>query len=229
MNMQKLLMGILVGLMPLLTLAQSSTPTKKIEVNGEAEMEVTPNEIYVRIVLKEYLDGRKKVSINKLESQLVKAVDAEDLSKQDLTVESIYGYNWNWKKQRSEEFLATKSFKLKVADLKKMNELLERLDERGINNVSIASYSHTDLQKLQQELKLQALKNAKQKAGYLLEGIDEELGPVIEVSELNPHQAQPIMYRAQAMEMAADSGYQSDLEFNTIKLKAEVRAVFSIQ
>jgi hypothetical protein len=37
------------------------------------------------------------------------------------------------------------------------------------------------------------------------------------------------MYRAQAMEMADDAGYQSELEFQTIKLEAEVMAVFSIE
>jgi uncharacterized protein YggE len=179
-------------------------------------------------VLKEYLDGRKKLEMNKLESELVKAVKAEDMPAENLTVENIYGYNWNWKKQRAEEFLATKSFKLKVSDLKQMNDLLARLDERGVNNVGIASYTHSDLDQYQQELKLQALKNAKEKAGFLLNGIDEKLGPILDVSELDRQQG-PIMYRAQAMEMADDAGYQSELEFQTIKLEAEVMAVFSIE
>jgi uncharacterized protein YggE len=211
-----------------LALSQTQPPVKKISVNGKAEMEITPNEIFVRIVLKEYLDGRKKLEMNKLESELVKAVKAEDMPAENLTVENIYGYNWNWKKQRAEEFLATKSFKLKVSDLKQMNDLLARLDERGVNNVGIASYTHSDLDQYQQELKLQALKNAKEKAGFLLNGIDEKLGPILDVSELDRQQG-PIMYRAQAMEMADDAGYQSELEFQTIKLEAEVMAVFSIE
>lgn len=225
MNIRILILAAFI-LIPALAISQSETPVKKIEVNGKAEMEITPNEIQFRIVLKEYLDGRKKVSINKLESQLVKAIEAEDLDRKDLTVESIYGYNWNWKKQRAEEFLATKSFKLKVADLKKMNEVLERLNERGLNSVSVASYTHTELEQYHRDLKLEALKNAKEKAGYLLNGIDENLGPVLEVSEIL--QPQVPIYRAQTMEMADSSGYQSDLEFQTMKLKAEIRAVFSI-
>jgi len=227
MNIRTLLIGGFV-LVPMLALSQTQTPVKKISVNGEAEMEITPNEIFVRITLKEYLDGRKKVEMNKLESELVKAVKAEDLPAENLTVESIFGYNWDWKKQRAEEFLATKSFKLKVSDLKQMNDLLARLDERGVNSVGIASYTHSDLNRYKQELKLEALKNAKEKAGFLLNGIDEKLGPVLEVSEIAHHPVQPV-YRVQAMEMADDSGYQSDLEFQTIKLQAEVMAVFSIQ
>jgi uncharacterized protein YggE len=109
-----------------------------------------------------------------------------------------------------------------------MNDLLERLDERGINNVNIASYTHTDIKTYEKELKLQALKNAKEKAGFLLNGIDEKMGSVLEVNDIEQHPVQPVMYRAQAMEMANDAGYQSDLEFKTIKIKAAVRAVFGI-
>ena len=99
MNIKTLLLAAFV-LTPLLALSQTQPQVKKIEVNGEAEMEITPNEIQFRIVLKEYLDGRKKVEMNKLESQLVKALKAEDLADDDLTVEGISGYNWNWKKQQ---------------------------------------------------------------------------------------------------------------------------------
>jgi uncharacterized protein YggE len=226
MNIKTLLLAAFI-LVPLLTLSQAQPLVKKIEVNGEAEMEITPNEIHFRIVLKEYLDGRKKVEMNKLESQLVKALKAEDLADDDLTVESISGYNWNWKKQRSEEFLATKNFKLKVSDLRKMNDLLERLDQRGINSVSIASYTHSNLEQYQKELKLKALQNAKEKAAFLLSGIDETLGGVLEVSEIN--QPQVPIYRAQTMELASDSNYQSDLEFNSIKITAEIRAMFEIR
>ena len=227
MNKYRLIFSALLILAPVLVQAQQEPLIKKIEVTGEAEMEITPNEIDVRITLKEYVDGRKKVEMDKLEARLVKAVKAEDLSKDKLTVESIYGYNWNWKKQRAEEFLATKSFKLKVVNLKKMNNLLERLDQKGINNVSVASYTHSDINKFKNELKLQALKNAKEKAGYLLNGIDEQLGSVIEVTEIDNQR--PVAYRAQMMEAADASGYQSDLEFQTIKLKATIQAVFGIK
>ena len=215
-------------LFPFVALSQTNPPIKKIEVAGKAEMEITPDEITVRITLKEYVDGRRKVEMNKLESALVKAVKAEGFSETDLKVENIFGYNWNWKKQRSEDFLATNSFNLKVTTLKKINSLLERLDERGINGVNIVSYTHSKLKHYNKELQLQALKNAKEKAIFLLEGIEERLGPVIEVQELSHQATQPVFYRAQSLEAADAAGYESDLEFKTIKLSAQIRAVFAI-
>lgn len=214
---------------PLMALSQTGISEKKIEVNGEAEMEVTPDEIYIRIVLKEYMAGKKKVEMDKLESRLVKAVQAEGFPDTSLRTENVSGYNWNWKKQRSEEFLATKSFRLTVGDLKKINNLLERLDERGVNNVGVTGYTHSKLKEYQKELKLEALKNAKEQAKYLLEGIGEQLGPVIQINEFNTNQPHPVAFRASNLEAADASGYQSNVEFKSIKIKSSIRAVFGIQ
>ena len=76
---------------------------KKIEVKGLAEKEVVPDEIYLRITLKEYKDGGKEVAMNQLEAGLVKAVKQLGIAEKDLAVDNIYGYNWNWRKRKSDE------------------------------------------------------------------------------------------------------------------------------
>lgn len=211
--------------------AQQNKPDrKKIEVNGTAEIEVIPDEIYLRIALKEYKDGSRKVTINQLEEQLVRAVSRIDLPKKNLTVDNIYGYNWNWKKKKSEEFLATKSFKLKLDNVKKINELIDLLDAEGINSMGVAEVSHSQLEKYKRDLRVEALKNAKAKASYMLDALGEKLGGAIEIQEVDRGQPMP-MYRAEVMyatKTADADGYQSDLEFKNITLKTEVRAVFEI-
>lgn len=211
--------------------AQQSTPLiKKIEVTGKAEKEVIPDEIYVRIALKEYKDGSRKVEINKLEAELVKAVKKLGLSEKNLTVDNIYGYNWDWRKKKSDEFLATKSFKLKVADVKMINQLIEALDAEGVNSMSIAEVSHSKLDEYKMDLKVEALKNAKAKAETLLKSIDEKLGQALEINDVEYGNAPPA-YRQEMMLSAksADSGYMSDLEFKMITIQSEVRAVFEIK
>ena len=96
--------------------------------------------------------------------------------------------------------------------------------------MNIDNYSHSKLEEYQKELKLKALQNAKEKAAYLLNGIDEELGGVLEVYEHHtPQPGQPVLYRAQALEAADASSYQSNVEFKTIKLQSQIKAVFAIQ
>ena len=230
MNTTKFSPGILLifFLLPLVSIGQNQLPQKKITVVGKADMELTPDEIFLSLSLKEYLDGKRTVTIDKLESTLVKASKKAEIYEKNLTVENIHWYNWNWKKRRSEEFLATKSFKLKLSDLKKVDQLLATLDERGINQVNISHYTHSKLEQYQKELKLLALQNAKEQANFLLKGIGEELGPVLEIQEIMKGRSQPVLYRAEMMQ-AADAAYQSDVEFKTIKIQSEIEAVFKIQ
>lgn len=209
--------------------AQDQNQIKKIEVKGSAEREITPNEIYFRVALREYKDGSRKVTLNHLESELVEAIRKLKLPKESLQVENIYGYNWNHKKKQPDEFLAIKSFIIKLSDMKQINDLMANLDPEGINSSGVSSFSHTEIDKFNRELKIEALKAAKEKATYLLEAIGEELGSAIEIQEIDYGYNQPMMARNFEAKMADSSGYQSDLDFKTIKIKAEVRAVFEIK
>ncbi|MBL3658164.1 SIMPL domain-containing protein [Fulvivirga sediminis] len=204
---------------------------KKIEVRGNAKMEIIPDEIYVRIDLKEYKDGSKKVEMNKLEAELVKAVKNIGLSQENLQVENIYGYNWDPRKKRSDDFMATKSFRLKVSNVKMMNDLIDKLDPEGIHSMGIDEVSHSKIEEYRKDLKLKALKEAKQKAEYLLAGIDEEIGSALEIEEIDYNAPTPIMGRSMAMmkSESAEMDYQSNLDFKNITINSEIRAVFEIK
>ncbi|QSE96924.1 SIMPL domain-containing protein [Fulvivirga lutea] len=209
--------------------AQVESRVKKIEVNGKAEMEVIPDEIYLQIALKEYKSGLKKVDINTLEAGLVKAVKQLNLGENNLTVDNIYGYNWDWKKRKSDEFLATKSFKLKVNNLKMLNDLIEKLDADGVNSINIAEVSHSRIDEYRRELKIKALQAAKAKATALLASIDEEIGGALEIQEVGQYDAPMYARNTMMMEAKMDGGYQSDLEYKNITISSEIRAVFEIR
>ena len=203
--------------------------TPHIEVWGEAEEVIIPNEIYTSITIKEYKDMGKTVSLNDLEKDLVKAVKSLDIPEENLRVENIYGYNWDWKKKKSEEFLASKSFELKTNDLKKLNNLLSKLDPEGLHRVHVKRYTHSDLEKIKEELQIKALKNAQQKARTLLNSIGEGLGEVLEVQEMQQHQSYPV-HRMEMKTAASESmDYQSDVEFQKITVTSSIRAVFGIE
>ncbi|MGB3463750.1 MAG: SIMPL domain-containing protein [Cyclobacteriaceae bacterium] len=209
------------------------TIIRTIEVIGEAEKEVVPDQIYLQITLKEYKDGSRKVTINTLEKQLVNAVAKLDLPAENLTVNNVYGYNWNWKKRKAEDFLATKSFKLLMPEVKKINSLMNMLDEEGVNSVNINEYKHSQMEKIQADLKIEAIRAARQKAAMLLEAIGEELGGAVTVSENSMSDTSPVLYRQRSFESKSlaveDAEYSSDLGFKKIKLKSSIRVVFAIK
>ena len=229
--MKKLNLLLVLSLFATMAVSQEKlADKKKIEVYGSAQMEIVPDELYFSITLKEYKEGGKKIDLNKLESQLARAVQKAGIAKENFQVENISGYNWNWRKRKSDEFLASKRFRLKVKDLKMMNDLLAGLDDKGINNVNVTQYDHSQMEKFRNDLKLKALQNAKRKARVLLEGIDEELGGVLEIQEI--HSTGGGYYPAARSKLAlsaVESDYQSDVDFKTIELQSEIRAVFEIK
>ena len=210
------------------TFAQTDN-RKKIEVSGRADMEVVPDIIYLQIVLKEYKTGSKTISLNTLEEGLVKAINQLGIPKENLTVDNIYGYNWEWRKKKVDDFLASKSFKLKLSDVKLINNLIEKLDAEGINSMNVGEVSHTKIDEYRMQLKIEALKIAKTKARALLASIDEEIGVALDIQEMN-YDNQPMYARnTMTMEYKMQGDYMSEVEFKNITISAEVRAVFEIK
>jgi|AntRauTorckE6833_2_1112554.scaffolds.fasta_scaffold35311_2 uncharacterized protein YggE len=209
---------------------------RTISVIGMAENEIEPDIIYFTISLKEYqLKTGSKFQMSELENQLVNSVEKAGIAKEDLTVENVYGYNHSWnKKTENQDFMARKQFQLKLSDAKKLNTILAKIDPKAIEYARVSQYTHSRLQELNQELQVEAVKNAKKKAEALLKPLDENVGKVLEISE-NQQNFQPIYYKSyqnnRMMSSTADesASMDSDLDFKNIKLKAEIHIVFLIQ
>lgn len=228
--MKTQLFGILFFAMFVPSFAQD-TIVKKIEVVGSAEKEIIPDEIYLSISLKEYKERNSIVSIETLENQLAKAVRSLGIKDEDFQIENIYGNNYWWRRKKKEdpEFLASKRYRLKLNDLSKVNDLLSKLDPMGVDYMNISEYSHSKIEEFRKELKIEALKAAKGKAEYLLESIGQELGEALEIHEIEVGSpVYPMMeYRMSNLKMDAAGGEQ-EIGFKTIKIRAEIRAVFRI-
>jgi uncharacterized protein len=86
------------------TMQTEKDVVKRIEVTGTAELEVIPDELYFSISLREYFKDEKnqrdKVGMETLEKQLIEAVKAAGLPKENLSVSGTSGYReWNNKKK----------------------------------------------------------------------------------------------------------------------------------
>ncbi|HVI47209.1 MAG TPA: SIMPL domain-containing protein [Chitinophaga sp.] len=214
---------------------QAEKPVKKIEVTGSAEMEITPDEIYLNISLREYVKSKNKVEIGILEKQLQKAVIDAGIPKENLTVENVNSYNYEIyrKKKDPMEFMARKQYRLKLTKLDKINDILGAVDAEGIENTRIASYTSSKMEQYRKEVKIKALQAAKAKAEYMLTAIGNNLDGVIEIQEIGtdnysdfrPEMSNVAMYKS----AAGDAAPAADIDFKTIKIRAEVRTVFGIK
>jgi uncharacterized protein YggE len=212
--------------------AQGVDLRRRIEVNGVAEKEVTPDIINVSISLKEYLDGKKKITISELEQQLEKAIQAAGIAKEDFRVNNLSSYNYIDPKKKTPDFLASKQYGIRFRDLNKFNQVLSKIDPKGIQSTNIDSYDYSKIEYLRNELKLQALVTAKTKATFMLNGIGEKLGQPISITEFEDNNfpaPRNVMYMARgAVATQSADVAESDIDARLIKLTYRVSAVFEI-
>ncbi|NSL89059.1 SIMPL domain-containing protein [Chitinophaga sp. Mgbs1] len=218
------------------TFAQQATDktVKKIEVTGSAEIEITPDEIYLNISLREYLKNKTKVDITTLENQLVKAVAGAGLPKESLTIENVNGYNYEIQRKKKDpsEFMARKQYRLKLTKLDKINTILSAVDAEGIESTNIASFSSSKMDEYRKEAKIKALKAAKAKAEYMVAALGNSIEGILEIQEIptdNFSDVRPMYANAMYKGAVESDSAAADLDVKTIKVRAEVRTVFQIK
>lgn len=216
------------------TFSQNIDTRRKIEVNGSAEAEVTPDIIYIGMSLKEYFrdaNNKKKVEIETLERQLQSAVLKAGIPQENFTINNISSYNNWWEMRKNTGFLARKQYRIKVTDLTKFNEIMSAVDPKGIEYSNIENYDYSKIETLKKDLKIKALQAAKDKAAYLIGSIGGSLGGPIDIQEINNESYPQPMYRTNALMEAKvmDQGAMPDIDFKKIKLNYQMRAVFEIK
>jgi len=234
-NAMKHLFFITVLFFALAVSAQKSEEVRFIEVRGSAEMEVQPDEMMLSITIQEYFeeefqknkepkDYKTKVPLAKIEDDLIKSLRKAGIEKEDIRVRSMGNY---WRKQ-GKEFLFSKNLEVKITDFAKVNQLSSLVDAKGIRSLNVGQMDHSEIEKFRKKVKTDALKDAREKAAYLVESLGEELGEVLAISELNDGYARP--YMAKNMMMAADAmAYESVEEVQNITISYQVTARFKIK
>lgn len=213
---------------------------KTITVTGSAEMEIIPDEIYVQVDLKEYeKKGQGKINIETIKRNFLNNVKAIGIPDSLISIAAYDGFGgnpWLRKKNKKNELLASISYQIKIKTSKQLDDLVDRLDDEATTNFYIQRTSHSKLAEYRKQLKIQAIKAAKEKAQYLTEAINEKAGEAVTINEPTEYY-QPyyntmrsnVMMKEQAMaeDMAAADG--NPVDFRKMKLRYDVTVVFAIK
>jgi uncharacterized protein YggE len=216
---------------------------KTISVVGTAEMEVIPDEIYVNVDLKEYeKKGSGKVALEKIKADFLKNVRSIGLPDTAVSIAAYDGFNgypywWN-RKRRKDELYASITYQIKFSNSKKMDELVEKLDDQATQNFYITRTAHSKLETYRRDLKMQAVKAAREKARYLTEAVDEKLGEAVTINEpqeyyqpyMNARAANYSMKEmAQSTDAAAAGSGAPETDFRKIKLRYDVTVTYALK
>lgn len=212
--------------------AQQPAPRQPmIEVTGSAEMEIVPDEIYVSVTIREFLEDRKKKNIDEIEKEFRSVLDKLKIDNKQVALESVYGYyDYDYKNNKRGEFLNAKTYVIKFGDLNKYNELVMALDKKGIENVHIQRTGHSKMEEYRRQVKVEALRSAKAKAEQMLQAVNKRVGEIMLIRERDNNMGYPVQYMMKSnMAMEADAaGAQAPIEMQKIKLRYEVEAHFVI-
>lgn len=212
----------------------TTLPVRSISVNGLAEMEVVPDEIYVQVNLSEYKKGNIKIDIEIIRKQFLAAMAKLGYTEKDIAVEGYTGWDgivYTDKKKKPTDLLAGIQYLVKVASPQKMDELVKNLDDAATTNFFIAKTSHSKLTEFKKQLKIAAIKAAKEKAQYLSEAIDEKVGKAITINEPAEMRIFPNQYANTLSKVSMEADEESEpitTDFTKIKLQFTVDVVFQL-
>ena len=227
--MRMKLFALAISLLAAISL-QAQTNEHYIEVTGTSEIEIVPDKIHYLIEIREYFeeefdgkskpeDYRTKVPLSEIEQGLREALDKAGIPQNAIRTQEIGDY---WR-QQGQDFLVSKKFDITLTDFNQINEIVKRINTKGIHTMRIGELENKDMLAYHQKGKIEALKAAQRKATYLVEALGKKLGNVIRIVEERSSNAFPF---AQSNVLASDAA--SFDNFRTIKKNYSMLVRFEI-
>lgn len=230
--MKKRLFLLTLAIWAVCSLQAQSEEERYIEVTGTSEIEIVPDKIHYIIEIREYFeeefDGkskpeefRTKVPLARIEENLRQALSEAGITPENIRTQEVGDY---WRKQ-GQDFLVSKKFDIVLQDFKQIDEIVKRIDTRGVNTMRIGELENKDMLDYHIKGKIEALKAAQRKATYLVEAVGKKLGPVIRIVE-DGNMGMGSLFSAQSNVRASDAALFD--EFRTIKKSYSVLVRFAI-
>jgi len=179
-----------------------------IEVTGKSEMEYTPDKIYIQVVLSENKKGDHVASLEQKMLQKLQELGID--TKNDVMIKDLVGNLWRGLFNR--DVLMSKEYQIIVKDGKMAGQVFLALDKIDINTAKIEKLESSKIEEYRREVKIKAIKAAKEKAQLLAEAMGQKTGKALFVQEYLANApavyANTVMYKARTQADAADLNFE---------------------
>ena len=205
-----------------------------IEVVGNFDTLVTPNLIYIKIIISEK-DTRDRISLEEQESKMIKAFKNLGINtEQDLTTNDMIS-NYKFYLFKQKDILKTKEYILKVTSAETASKVFLQLEVLGISNTSIDRVDHSDIDNLKNIYRIKAMENSRDKAIALTKSIAQTIGNAIFISDNesqyeNRLQGQVAGLKVRGVASLDMANYEPPkIEFEKIKVNASVSVKYLLK
>lgn len=202
-----------------------------IEVNGNADTLVTPNEIYIRIFISEK-DTKDKISIEDMERNMVKALKSLGLNtEKDLTTIDMSS-NFKHYLLKTKDVLKSKQYMLKVTNAVTATRVFIGLEAIGIANTSIDHVDHSEVESIKNIMRSRAIENAKSRATALTKPLNQLVGPAIHISDNENFYANRMQQQDVGIAYSMSTNNTEELpqiDFEKIRIVSNINAKFILK
>jgi len=227
----KKLITLLALSIALTTQAQTTKTEEKpyIEVTGTAEKEVVPDIIYITITLKDKLVNKDSYTVIQQETKLKQALQQTGIDLKNLSL-SDANRNIIVYKRKEKGVEETKEYSLKVSTATEVTKVFEALNNINIKEAEISKTDHSQMDLLRKEVRIAAIKAAKDKAAYLLQAIGEEPGKPLIIHENSAEEVPRGRSNVSSnVSYKKDEYALPDVSFKTIKIEFSYYVKYAIK
>lgn len=174
-----------------------TTADSYIDISTTVEREVTPNELYLQITIREK-DYKGKKTLEEMQEAMIGALKTNHIDIQECLTLNYMGSEIGYKTfSKSIKSQTEATYMLKLNDAATMQNVISSLEERQISDIELVQTRYTGEKELKREMGIEAMQQAKAEAQMLAEAIGQEAGKAMTINYwMNSSQTQPRMYKA---------------------------------
>ena len=209
--------------------AQTNTDSY-IDISTTIEREVTPNELYLQITIREK-DYKGKKTLEEMQEALIGALKINRIDIPECLTINYMGSEIGYKSfSKNIKTQTEATYMLKLYDAATMQNVITTLEQRQISDIELVKTKYSEEKRLKEEMVIEAMQQAKAEAQMLAGAIGQEAGKAMTISYwMNSGQAQPRLYMKRAQineEVAVDNALSEpiiSIGKNTYRFTVNVR------
>lgn len=201
-----------------------------VEVAGNADTLLTPDEIYIKINISEK-DTKNKTSVEELERKMFDALKAMGIDVEKNLTTSDLSSNFKTYFLKSKDIMKSKDYMLKVKDAVTATKVFIKLEDLGISNSSIDHVDYSKMEEMKNIMRTKAIENAKSRAIALTKPLQQGIGPAIFISDNEVYPIRPLAREAKLNLYEASDSVQAlpQIDFEKIEVSSNVNAKFILK
>ena len=200
-----------------------------VEVSSSAYREVAPNMVYLSITINER-ESKGRITVEEQERDMVAVLKKLGIdTKTDLRVSDLSS-----SQLKRSQAVKTKSYQLKMTDVALVGSVYIALNEIGITTINIENVTNTNRDSIEDELRVEAIHNARDNAKLMAEALDQTIGKAFyihtyDVSVSTVRNEMDGVVVATFASKRADAPEPVITELRKIRISVQVRAKFVLE